>query len=102
MKKSSVFLLVCFFFIVGCNNNLSEDEKKALWENAQTQGEIIRRSGTPFNLATDKDLALSDAENRLRTGGGLMGKKAYFSFLGEDDNSSSQITNLGMPINTYL
>jgi len=102
MKKSYAFILVCLFFVIGCNSNLSEQEKKALWDNAQTQGEIIRRSGTPFNLATDKDLAMSDAENRLRTGGGLMGKKPSFSFLGEDDNSSSQITNLGMPINPYL
>ena len=47
----------------------------------QTKGEIIRRSGTPFNLATDPDLALSDAQNRLRTGGGLLGNKANFSFI---------------------
>ena len=32
-----------------------------MWDKAQTQGEIIRRSGTPFNLATDPDLAMSDA-----------------------------------------
>ena len=88
--------------LFGCNKNLTEEEKKAMWDKAQTQGEIIRRSGTPFNLATDKDLALSDAENRLRTGGGLMGKKANFSFLEEGRETSSQITNLGMPINPYL
>jgi len=102
MKKSYVFVLVCLFFVSGCNSNLSEEEKKTLWDNAQTQGEIIRRSGTPFNLATDKDLALSDAENRLRTGGGLMGQKANFSFLGDNESTSSQITNMGMPINPYL
>jgi hypothetical protein len=102
MIKSYAFVFVFLFFVIGCNSNLTEDEKKALWDNAQTRGEIIRRSGTPFNLATDKDLAMSDAENRLRTGGGLMGKKANFSFLGENENSSSQITNLGMPINPYL
>ena len=102
MKKSYAFVLIFLFLIFGCNSNLSEEEKKALWDKAQTQGEIIRRSGTPFNLATDKELALSDAENRLRTGGGLMGEKANFSFLGEDDGNSSQITSLGMPINPYL
>ena len=90
------------FLLTSCNNNLSEVEKKALWDNAQTQGEIVRRSGTPFNLATDKDLAMSDAQNRLRTGGGLMGKKANFSFLGDNAESSSQTTNLGLPINPYL
>jgi hypothetical protein len=102
MIKRYAFAVVFLFLVLGCNSNLTEDEKKALWENAQTQGEIIRRSGTPFNLATDKDLALSDAENRLRTGGGLMGKKASFSFLGEDEDGPSQTTNLGMPINPYL
>jgi hypothetical protein len=102
MKKSYVFLITSLFFLFGCNSNLSEEEKKALWDNAQTQGEIIRRSGTPFNLATDKDLAMSDAENRLITGGGLMGNKANFSFLGENKASSNQVVGLGMPINPYL
>ena len=87
---------------MGCNKNLTEEEKKALWDNAQTQGEIIRRSGTPFNLSTNKNLAMSDAENRLRTGGGLLGKKANFSFLGENDAVSTQVSSIGMPINPYL
>ena len=52
------------FLLFGCNSDLTEDEKKALWDNAQTRGEIIRRSGTPFNLATDPDLAMSDAEKK--------------------------------------
>ena len=45
---------------------------------------------------------MSDAENRLRTGGGLLGKKANFSFLGDNEDSSTQTTSLGMPINPYL
>ena len=90
------------FFLFGCNSDLTEEEKKALWDKAQTRGEIIRRSGTPFNLATDPDLAMSDAENRLMTGGGLMGEKANFSFLGDGESGSSQVTSLGMPINPYL
>ena len=90
------------FLLIGCNSNLSEEEKKALWDNAQTQGEIIRRSGTPFNLATDKDLAMGDAENRLRTGGGLLGKKGTATLFGKDKEISNQTTNLGMPINPYL
>ena len=92
------------FLLFGCNSDLTEEEKKALWDKAQTRGEIIRRSGTPFNLATDKDLAMSDAENRLMTGGGLLGDKANFSFLNgkEDNETSSQVTSLGMPINPYL
>ena len=102
MKKSCVFIFFSLFFLFGCNSNLTEDEKKKLWDNAQTRGEIIRRSGTPFNLATDKDLAMSDAQNRLRTGGGLLGKTANFSFLENGEEASSQITSLGMPISPYL
>ena len=90
------------FLLMGCNKNLTEEEKQALWDKAQTRGEIINRSGTPFNLATDPDLAMSDAQNRLRSGGGLLGKKANFSFLGKDGESSSQISTVGMPINPYL
>ena len=102
MKKSYVFILASTILLFGCNSDLSEEEKKGLWDKAQTRGEIINRSGTPFNLATDKDLAMSDAQNRLRTGGGLMGEKANFSFLGDNDGGSGQVTNLGMPINPYL
>ena len=57
MKKSFAFFVISIFFLFGCNSNLTEEERKRLWDNAQTQGEIIRRSGTPFNLATDPDLA---------------------------------------------
>ena len=41
-------------------------------------------------------------QNRLRTGGGLMGEKASFSFLDQDRETSNQTTNIGMPINPYL
>ena len=102
MKKSYLFFITSVFLLFGCNSDLTEEEKKALWDNAQTRGEIIRRSGTPFNLATDPDLAMSDAENRLMTGGGLMGEKANFSFLGDAESGSSEVTSLGMPINPYL
>lgn len=102
MKISYALAVIFVFLLVGCNNNLTEEEKKSLWDNAQTQGEIIRRSGTPFNLTTDKDLAMSDAENRLRTGGGLLGKKGSISLFGKDKETSTQTTNIGMPVNPYL
>ena len=102
MKKSYILILAFLFFLFGCNKNLSEEEKKALWDKAQTQGEIINRSGTPFNLATDPDLAISDAQNRLRTGGGLLGNKANFSFMDGNEKNSNQTVGLGMPINPYL
>ena len=102
MKKSYVFVIIFIFLLIGCNSNLSDQEKKDLWSQAQTQGEIINRSGTPFNLATDKDLAMSDAQNRLITGGGLLGKKGSLSFLEGEKNNPSQNSSVGLPINPYL
>ena len=102
MLKSYLVLVSLLFFIVGCNKNLTEEEKKRLWDNAQTTGEIVRRSGTPFNTATKKSLAVSDAQNRLRTGGGMLGNKASFNFLGEENKNSQQTSTVGMPINPYL
>jgi hypothetical protein len=102
MLKSYFVLVSLLFFIVGCNKNLTEEEKKRLWDNAQTTGEIVRRSGTPFNTATKKSLAVSDAQNRLRTGGGMLGNKASFNFLGGENKNSQQTSTVGMPINPYL
>jgi len=95
-------LIFLFLFLSACNKNLSEQEKKELWSKAQTTGEIINRSGTPFNSAINKDLALSDAQNRLTTGGGLFGKKSSLTFGGEKENNTNVSTSVGMPINPYL
>ena len=73
LKKIKPFILLPFLFLVACNKNLTDEERKALWDKAQTTGEIINRSGSPFNSATNKQLALRDAETRLSTGGGLFG-----------------------------
>ena len=102
MIRTCLFLLSLIFFTISCNDILTDEERKNLWNKAQTTGEIINRSGTPFNSAVDKDLALTDAQNRLITGGGLLGNKASFSFLGDDKNNSSQISSVGLPINPYL
>ena len=103
MNKSYVFIVIFIFLLSGCNSNLSEEERKDLWKKAQTTGEIINRSGTPFNSAVDKDLALGDAQNRLITGGGLFGKKASLNLLGSGDKSESSNNGIvGMPINPYL
>ncbi len=45
-----------------------------LWSKAQTRNSIIERSGTKFNSALDMDLAMRDAETRLQSGGGMLGK----------------------------
>ena len=102
MKKTCFLALLFLVFVSACNSDLSEEEKSALWDNAQTTGEIVRRSGTPFNTATDKDRALSDAQNRLISGGGLFGDKANLNFFGDNESKTQQQSSIGMPINPYL
>ena len=102
MLKSYIVLVSIIFLIFGCNKNLTEEEKKELWSKAQTTGEIINRSGTPFNSATDKKLAMDDAQNRLITGGGLFGKKASLNLLGGENESQQTSVGMGLPINPFL
>ena len=102
MLKSYIVLISLVFLLFGCNKNLTEEEKKELWSKAQTTGEIINRSGTPFNSATDKKLAMDDAQNRLITGGGLFGKKASINLLGGDNDSQQTSVGVGLPINPFL
>ena len=102
MLKSYIVLISLVFFVFGCNKDLTEEERKELWSKAQTTGEIINRSGTPFNSAIDKKLAMDDAQNRLITGGGLFGKKASINLLGGDNNSQQTSIGMGLPVNPFL
>ena len=47
---------------------------KSYGQKHKQEQEIIERSGTKFNSATDMELAMRDAETRLQSGGGLLGK----------------------------
>ena len=100
-KLVLIFLLpVLSFFVTSCNKTRGIDASKL---EAQTRGEIIKRSGTPFPGGTaEKDqLALLDAENRLRSGGGLLGQKGLS--LGEIKKSKkTTVSTIGLPINPYL
>ena len=102
LKTFKFFFVFSFLLLIGCNKNLTEDEKKELWSKAQTSGEIINRSGTPFNSAINKRLALSDAQNRLVTGGGMLGKTDGLSFGNKKKENVDSPTTVGMPINPYL
>ena len=88
------------FLLLSCNETRGIDTSKL---EAQTSGEIIKRSGTEFPTGTpeEKRFALADAQNRLRSGGGLFGKETGFS-LTNDDSKSVATTSIGMPINPYL
>ena len=75
-----------------------------LWSKAQTRNEIIERSGTKFNSATDMDLAMRDAENRLQSGGGLLGKGgiSFSGILGNDKNKNNSSATIAMSVNPFL
>ena len=79
-----------------------------LWEKSQASGDILERSGTLFSSGTPekRKFALQDAENRLRTGGGLFGKNAEDSALSFSTDklkrNNTQGAAVGLPINSYL
>ena len=95
-----ISVLALLLLLLSCNKNVEDSSE--LWKNAQTSGEIIRRSGTVFNSAKNKELAMADAENRLRTGGGLFGKKAGIGGVFGNKESNNAVSSIGMPINPYL
>ena len=76
-----------------------------LWSKAQTRHSIIERSGTKFNSAVNMDLAMRDAETRLQTGGGLLGKGgiSMSGILGGNNQANSQSTGvIAMSVNPFL
>ena len=100
-KFVSIFLFLSFsYFLASCNETRGIDTSKL---EAQTRGEIIKRSGTTFTGGSpEKDrLALADAENRLRAKGGLLGKKGL-TLGGTDDSKKTTTASVGFPINPYL
>ena len=99
--KSCLFLAL-LLFLYSCNSGKSEEEMEELWSKAQTTGKIIERSGTKFNSATNKELALRDAETRLQSGGGLLGKEFSLNNVLNNDENNNTVASLGMPINVYL
>ena len=90
--------LATILLLLSCNKNVEDSSE--LWKNAQTSGEILRRSGTVFDTYQNKDVAMADAENRLRTGGGLFGKEVGLGLGAKEGNNT--VSSIGMPINPYL
>ena len=73
-----------------------------MYAKSQTRQAIIERSGTQLgggSTAGDRRLQLQDAENRLRSGGGLFGKEGGITLGGK---KSSSISSIGLPINPYI
>jgi len=101
-----IYRFICLFsllFIFSCNSDKTDEEMEELWSKAQTKHEIIERSGTKFNSAIDMDLALQDAETRLQTGGGLLGKGGIsVSGLINNDQSNVSTATVNMSVNVFL
>tara|TARA_B100001027_G_C16142329_1_gene274227 strand:- start:6 stop:605 length:600 start_codon:yes stop_codon:yes gene_type:complete len=102
MIITRIIVLFSLVFILSCNSNKSEEEMEELWSKAQTRQAIIDRSGTKFNSALDPELAMRDAETRLQTGGGLLGKGglSFDNILGR--NKEEVQTTTSMNVNIFL
>tara|TARA_B100000686_G_scaffold14875_1_gene14103 strand:+ start:1296 stop:1919 length:624 start_codon:yes stop_codon:yes gene_type:complete len=100
------FLLLCaLLYLSACGINTAR-EVSEISKERQTRDAIVTKSGTVFQAGSDPDdldLQLKDAQNRLRTGGGLLGKKPGNVFgIGKKNEGGSSVAALGMPINPYL
>ena len=104
MIFNKVILLLILSFLISCNSNKSDEEMEDLWSKAQTRNEIIERSGTKFNSAIDMDLAMRDAETRLQTGGGLLGKGgiSFSGIINNDSGNNNSTTTIAMAVNPFL
>ena len=103
MNFTKLICITLSIFVLSCNSNKNEEEMKELWSKAQTKQAIIDRSGTKFNSGADMELALRDAETRLQSGGGMLGKGGL-SFDGILGNKSinDTSTSINMPVNIFL
>ena len=104
MIFNKLILLLFLSFLISCNSNKSEEEMEELWSKAQTKNEIIERSGTKFNSAIDMDLAMRDAETRLQTGGGLLGKGgiSFSGIINNDSGNNNSTSTIAMSVNPFL
>jgi len=102
VNKILIYFLLGLACIILLSCNKDGMDTTELWENSQSSGDIIERSGTVLSTSTPEKrrIALEDAENRLRTGGGLFSKKGGIDLLNKKDETSATLR--GMAINPYL
>lgn len=87
-------MVIFSVLLSSCNKGADRDELRG---KSQAVGDIIQRSGTTIQ---DEKTALIDAQNRLRTGGGLFGKKG--TSLDMFNNNKNTAASIGFPINPAL
>ena len=104
-----IFSLFLLIIILSCtSSDKPKKDTSKLYEKSTQVDQILKRSGTALTLGKNDKVdarALKDAENRLRTGGGLFGKKGpeINSLFKNNKNKESQITaSVGMPVNAIL
>ena len=75
-----------------------------MWSKAQTRQAIIDRSGTMFNSATEPEVAMRDAQTRLQSGGGMLGKGglSFSGILGNNKKKNTETSTVSMSVNAYL
>ena len=97
-----ILLTFILLTLISCSGNREKRDTSELYAKSQTRQAIIERSGTQLgggSTAGDRRLQLQDAENRLRSGGGLFGKEGGITLGGK---KSSSISSIGLPINPYI
>ncbi len=98
-----LLLIVLLFFFSSCAGDGEKKDTSELYAKSQTRGAIIERAGVTMgtdNTRSGRKLQMEVAENKLRTGGGLFGKKGGIDLLNQDNKTAS--IGVGMPINPYL
>ena len=98
-----ILLTVSFIFFSSCSGGEKKDNSD-LYAKSQTTQAIIERSGTQMRAGSNEEakrIQMMDAQNRLRTGGGLFGKDGIKIF-SDDEQKQNQIASIGLPINPYL
>ena len=98
-----ILLTVSFIFFSSCSGGEKKDNSD-LYAKSQTRQAIIERSGTQMRAGSNEEakrIQMMDAQNRLRTGGGLFGKDGIKIF-SDDEQKQNQIASIGLPINPYL
>ena len=96
IRISYILLFSLFLSLSACNKNKDPSDLRL---KSQARGDIIARSGTTLK---DEKEALIDAENRLRTGGGLLGKKPTNVANLLNNNDQKIVGSMGLPINAVL
>ena len=100
MKINILFFLILLIFVSACGDKKSANNDLAKSISQGSVKDIKKRSGT---LIRDNDKALADAERRLKTGGGLFGKKPMdLRTMLQPNEGKNQIASVGMPINAIL